>query len=404
MKTKSIVYTKPQFNGNITSVLFNGCTGTTVTPGFNVLSFDELNERIDYDVGRRKTNRCYHLRETSSRNRLPVWGTAAAANGLGCKALETISSAGSIFRGPNSWSGLLPTIQSGDANWRSYSSQAVQAMWPEVESRLSTGNFILELPELRDIPRFLPDLIRLAKSKKGTLKKIVSGLSGSTLFSEFSLRPLLSDILGFHQAFQNARNDVKRILDNEYKPLVSHYRKKLELTPSHISSAVTYSDSNGSTLEQREWSVEEAWYTATMRYSYRLLDYQRKEAYDLGLWDALGLNLNPSIIWNALPWSFVVDWFARVGNFLEQTKIRNLEPIVSVDGFCHSYKAKFLYVHSAQMRYNRPANSGMTQTGTYRQSIYMREPYVPDTYTAIQLSGANTREFVLGGSLIGVRR
>lgn len=413
MKSKSFSYVRQARNVTHTVARFGTCSGTDIV-NYTVPSYIERSGLIEYDIGRRKTNRCKHITVVQSRNTGTAIGVAQKASLTGCKATETYPA--DLLYEPNVHSVIWPAIELADPRWRSYSSQAIQSMWPEVETRVSLANTLVELPEVLTLTkaiealesvfkRFGTSMRRLAAIKKGRpLRDLIKGLSGGALLSEFALRPLLLDLIGVADVFTHARKDVERLLSNEGKPLVSHFRRRLDITSSRTDTAVFFSDSNGHHLSTREITVSDAWYNATMRYSYRLLDYQRKQAYQLGRWDALGLNLNPSIIWNAIPWSFVVDWFARVGDFLDQAKIRNIEPLVSIDSFCHSYKVEYLYVHSMHMRANRPGSSGNTRTGTYRTRIYMREPYIPDTYTAIKLSGVNTREFILGAALLGVRR
>jgi hypothetical protein len=54
--------------------------------------------------------------------------------------------------------------------------------------------------------------------------------------------------------------------------------------------------------------------------------------------DTLGVRLDPGIVWDAIPFSFVVDWVVDVSAFLHSFA-RNNYPIRVVDGgFVHSYK------------------------------------------------------------------
>lgn len=402
MPTKSDIVWTPDTPSLISVISSGSCAGDPpihdvgVFPGYKTRS-----NIIEYSNGRRQTNRCNHVSENISCNMGSI--TATPTFGTGCTQAHVYTPAALAALSDHDvrW----PSLSTGQTTWPSLSSRAVAAMWPEVESAVSAGNFILELPEVRDIPRFLPDLVKLAKSKAGPLKKLVKSLSSGTLFSEFSLRPLMSDVLGFHRAWQNACEQADRILKNEGKVLTSHYRTQLTSISESRTDTFTVPVQTGVVHRyDRDYQNLGSWYTATMRYSYRLLDYQRELAHQLAFYDALGLNLNLSVIWNALPWSFVIDWFARVGDFLEQTKLRNLEPIVSIDGFCHSYKSHQRITQYFTAFEGAAGAGGKFQTRCYDGVTYYREPYVPDTYTAIQLSGLNTREFVLSTALAGSRK
>ncbi len=50
--------------------------------------------------------------------------------------------------------------------------------------------------------------------------------------------------------------------------------------------------------------------------------------------DALGFELNPRIIWDAVPFTFVLDWFFGIGSWLERHKYDTLElPFLWVDSY-----------------------------------------------------------------------
>lgn len=52
--------------------------------------------------------------------------------------------------------------------------------------------------------------------------------------------------------------------------------------------------------------------------------------------DVLGINANPAVIWNAIPFSFVIDWFVNVGGFLERLRVDNIRAATTVTKFCVS--------------------------------------------------------------------
>ncbi len=50
--------------------------------------------------------------------------------------------------------------------------------------------------------------------------------------------------------------------------------------------------------------------------------------------DVLGFELNPRIIWDAIPFTFVLDWFFDVGGWLNRFKADTLKlPIALVDSY-----------------------------------------------------------------------
>jgi hypothetical protein len=85
-----------------------------------------------------------------------------------------------------------------------------------------------------------------------------------------------------------------------------------------------------------------------MKYTYELTDSlgNRINLHDtdllkMGAWlDSLGINMNPEIIWDLIPFSFVVDWFIKVGDWLEGFKVNHLNSSVTILDMCYSIKTQ----------------------------------------------------------------
>jgi hypothetical protein len=103
--------------------------------------------------------------------------------------------------------------------------------------------------------------------------------------------------------------------------------------------------------------------------------------------DTIGFELNPRIIWDALPFTFVLDWFFDVGSFLGNFKIDTLElPIEYVDSAV-SYKEVFRcvseYHEASAIWYPRIDCPAWVTVEEY----FHRVPIFADYYTLCQLSG-----------------
>lgn len=314
-----------------------------------------------------------------------------------------------------------------------YSSLAVQTMWPEVESRLSLVNSIYELKDFKKLPRLLGQTARmlnrfnelaiLAKSvmgsrfRKQTLKEVVNVTAGHHLNYKFNLAPLMSDIQAVRTAIHQTRQEIKSLLDHENQILVSHYRKLL--TPDDIG-LIVYPEADqvvedGAYVSgmKRCLTASDILYTATMEYTYTYPDWIRKHAYVLGHLDALGVNLDPSIIWNGIRLSFLIDWVAKVSNFLTQFRLANFRASVSVHRFCHSVKYRTIATHNSyafedavnaipgpnddRFIVRRLPGQILHQRVT---DVYVRRKVTPDIVNALQLSGISKTEIALGSSLL----
>jgi hypothetical protein len=114
--------------------------------------------------------------------------------------------------------------------------------------------------------------------------------------------------------------------------------------------------------------------------------------------DVLGAGRDPAIIWNAIPFTFVVDWFLNVGDFLHSQRVDNFPFTVYLDGFCESMSAKI----SRTITFETETDLG-GQPMQVRESldVYDRRLCVPYAYNDIEISkGLNVRKVLLSASLI----
>jgi len=147
---------------------------------------------------------------------------------------------------------------------------------------------------------------------------------------------------------------------------------------------------------------------AEIEYNYNFTQYQVANAQLLGMLDAMGVNLNPAIIWNAIPWSFVIDWVFGISRWLDQYKELNMEPVINIHRFLTSvtYRRRILVSRSlirettyhdiGSNEYVKDTSGPLPVT---TESAYRRDVGMP-TSSSVQQSGLNLKEFTLGAALI----
>jgi hypothetical protein len=322
----------------------------------------------------------------------------------------------------------FPGIDPVTNNWRDLSAKALHTMWPKVEKDMdeSLANSAVELPSLAStlslggrmrtlarasdlsFRRTLKTIIGLRNStKKERLRAIASTSAGGILASEFAIRPLLSDIMAICRTIREAKRRIERLLENEKRILLSHYSCPIPgVSPGGMDSSRMRSVGNVSLPSSTEWCkyhlgmhVRKAQYTATMRYHYRFTSFQRSHAKLLGTLDALGLRNDPQVLWNMIPFSFIIDYFAHVGNFLGQVTEGGLSPAVYIHGFCHSVNVQYLRdFHIEVSTAPRVTYSKMlAHTMDYR--YYYREPHRPSQIEELKLRGLTKYKVFMLGAL-----
>jgi hypothetical protein len=133
-------------------------------------------------------------------------------------------------------------------------------------------------------------------------------------------------------------------------------------------------------------------FNATLDYSYNVRNLSSLSDETAALLDALGIFWSPAIIWNAIPWSFVIDWVLGVSRWLDQFKTRNLEPVTNIYQYCWSYHIRREIVLSCGYQ-------SVTDILRFTEETYKRQVVVPDYVRAFSTSGLNSREFSLAAAL-----
>lgn len=132
-------------------------------------------------------------------------------------------------------------------------------------------------------------------------------------------------------------------------------------------------------------------FNATLEYSYELPGWVDEDSLISALADRLGVTLNPAIIWNAIPWSFVVDWFVGVSRWLDQWKQRNIEPVLSIRGACWSTRIG-RWVTTAHGYGSADPCMEVYEEAYKRQNIQ-------SLYHSLEVSGLSPKEFSLAAAL-----
>jgi hypothetical protein len=152
--------------------------------------------------------------------------------------------------------------------------------------------------------------------------------------------------------------------------------------------------------------TERSLFCAQLRYVARWTKLQHRYAEQLGLIDALGLSWNPKHIWDAVPWTFVIDWVAKVGDFLDRYATGALDPVLDV--LDYSWSISRSRVTYSRVRFQdtpgaATAKSRVVDYPPFRETAYSRHPLEVDKHTLI-LSGLSSQEVRLAAALVLSRK
>lgn len=201
------------------------------------------------------------------------------------------------------------------------------------------------LIELKDLPGMikgakesLGDLIGTIRSMTGSSqrKSVLSQAAEVNLAVSLGWLPMISDIRNLVKTQRDAQKTLKQLIRDESKPI----RRSTKNSKYPISSAednwngfgvssnpfflptmhpglVTYAYGGGHASGATHSTFKETvWASAQMRYLLpegpRDIQWKRKM-----LSRIYGLRVTPEVVYNAIPWSWMVDWFTGLGDFVQ---------------------------------------------------------------------------------------
>jgi hypothetical protein len=301
------------------------------------------------------------------------------------------------------------------------SKAALASILPIVKAELSLPNFI---HELKDFKRPLAKALAVLKSgsfisalkklglfskKKLTFKQMLQGAAGNYLNLQFNILPLISDIAKIRLAMSRTQRRINDFVSREGRPQNRHYSFKWSEFPDDYSDAgkggaPSWQNHFGITSCgcERTVTYDPSVFHVQVQYNYNYTGYQRENALLLGHLDALGLNLNPAIIWNAIPWTFVVDWMLGVGPYLDSLKSTNMEPQINIRQALWSITRRRRIVVTKATYGPGGVLLWKGQMPVVEQSAYRRSVGLP-SLSSITSSGLTAKEVSLGAALVIVQ-
>jgi hypothetical protein len=296
-------------------------------------------------------------------------------------------------------------------------SRAIQTLLPSIKAELSLPNFLIELKDFRSViatikgvytsSSFRAALSYLLVPKNLSLAALMRTAAGSYLNLQFNWLSLLSDIARIYQAMLRTESRMNDLVTRTGRVQTKHFHFAWQ-EYKDVDSDWQW---HGRVGYQTQWLMSEVGsrrvisyspsvFHAEIQFNYNLTGYQTEHARLLSYLDALGINLNPAIIWNALPWSFVVDWVIGLGPYLDTLKVSNMEPQINIHRYLWSISRKRQITVTTAIR--NAYDDGLEYRSTLPpviQTAYRRQPSsVP--VSLIESSGLTLKEVSLGSALV----
>lgn len=324
---------------------------------------------------------------------------------------------------------------------------ALKSLLPLIKPELSIINSIIELKDFKSLAvsqlkaRSLTglldkktrgkilsgwsDMLPLFRtsSRKATLSELVRRSAGDFLQWKFAFAPLISDIGSVYAALRRTERRLNDFITRagrvQRRHFGFHWNEFVDAAPTTVTTGTGGSYTHGGwwyTPSLISAEVEYTRYTYTspttfhaeIEYNYNYTQYQAEHARLLAYLDAFGLNFNPAIIWNAIPWSFVVDWVFGVSKYLNEQRVGNMDPLINIRRFLWSVSRQRQIIVNRKIRIDtdRFGTKGPWITvplPVVTETAYRRVSGIPSS-SSIQSSGLNLNEFSLASALVLARR
>jgi hypothetical protein len=323
--------------------------------------------------------------------------------------------------------GALNIRTAPDIDMDAYAEQALAFMYPKLDEGNSLVNFVLELKDFKDVVKYLSGNVNqkltLLNSLTGIRKKdhTFKRLSKMYLSYSFGWRPLYQDVVSLVDSLTAFTKRLNELVKRANTPQQRYWGQWISGSESADS---TYSATNGTNegigaagiglggQRVRARSILRGSsgirFHATLRYRYPLPESLTAVGGRLKAFlDVLGVNANPAILWNAIPFTFIVDWFVNVSAYLERLRVDNIDFKTEITDFCTSAKFERTIEYQHQNVQSTYSDTPVQQTGPWTttdicvKTFYERKLGLPNYLTALQSSGLNIREFSLTAALLG---
>lgn len=232
--------------------------------------------------------------------------------------------------GGNAWGIDLDTSMkppSGDLHSFEYGAEGWNLAKPV---KLQTGSLLNAVYELKDLPRML--------SKKAL--EFVH-LDERYLEYQFGWKPFVKDVQNFVKSFELVQKQANFILANHGKPMNRSIPILNTTEHETISEATGYPNHGlwatneilaGYDRDSSKWAKnckavtsKQVWFSGQFVFSFNGKPPSREDLSGR----LRGLVLTPSVIYEALPWSWLIDWFTNVGDVLSNLSVEIVDSQVS---------------------------------------------------------------------------
>lgn len=292
------------------------------------------------------------------------------------------------------------TYVSGDTDWKvpdGYLNVPNQVYGPQLPSSGLVAEladkafdaFFTQVPQEVDIANFLIDFRDIGSLIPKVERTIHQTIAGGFLQYSFGWKPLIGDLQKLSGILESTRARLAWLRRTYGKPIRLGYSQSFDISSNGPAAA----GHQRATLVHSEGTFRAG---ATLLHRLQRLDGLEGEL--RALIAALGLNSPGKIVWERIPFSFIVDWVSRVGRLADKGTIQPFTGTWDVYNVSHSYKMRAEYVVS----YDWSGTSWhQDECGTLVYECYARGRGLPLSSALFYGRELTTQQLALSAALVG---
>lgn len=355
----------------------------------------------------KSSNRCLHIKQTAT----PLWPSNYK---WGDSAQNTYE-----------WHGIEVDPIFDVRNIREFPAgfvgRAFAAMSPTLQGPFSAPDALRELLEFKQtfvglfsLARRLKSLIEVggiavknrrpkdSKDFYDSLRNIFANIPSDFLLYTFGVNAFVNDMGKLYSALAEFSVRLSVFRRQAGALLSAHYKESSDET-SDINPDL-YGSLNSLFIVSKNTTFGKTSFHASMKYSYEII-YPEFDIPTI-FKRYLGFRNSPHLLWNAIPFSFVVDWFLRVGDALKTLDESVIPVRLTIHDFCISRKQHNKCYCTGQYRHNYAVMEpkGVVPWSRSTFQFYERtwvEPQVAASAIVLpRLDGISVNELVLAIALL----
>lgn len=267
---------------------------------------------------------------------------------------------------------------------------ALTSFTNQFEPQVDFVNFLFETRQIGDL---IPKIER----------SITKTASGAFLGWKFGIKPAISDLRSLAQIADYVTRRLVWLRNSYGKSVRLGFTRRFDLSPQ--GEYLLYQDGSlsGNTVKLKLVG-HGGLFRAGGFLTHRLSGLDGVTAQALGLSAALGTQNPAAILWEAIPFSFVADWFTRVQELVGTLNVQPFKGEYKLERVSHSYKTFVIYRYVLHRGSSWDTESNSDQDrGVVEAELYERFPNLPASSSLLTGETLSPTQQLLALSLVRQR-